>query len=175
MPLHGEPQATVVIPTLSPVLICSAAARHGGWKDWNIGLRYPWLAAPILLTPYRKYGFPSHDDPYYGESALGMWQTELQFGLAAGYRFPRPLQNLYITGDASFYSKQGGLTGYQFDPTEKFVNYYAHLDRYAPGLVEGKPLHRSDPIGLIGFSGNANPTAPHLHFAISVLGPEKHW
>ena len=74
-----------------------------------------------------------------------------------------------------FYSKQGGLTVYQFDPTEKFVYYYAHLDSYAPGLVEGKPLHRGDPIGLVGFSGNANPTAPHLHFAISVLGSEKHW
>ncbi len=74
-----------------------------------------------------------------------------------------------------FNSKQGGLTVYQFDPTEKFVYYYAHLDSYAPGLVEGKQLHRGDPIGLVGFSGNASPLAPHLHFAISVLGPEKHW
>lgn len=39
-----------------------------------------------------------------------------------------------------FYSNQGGLTVYQFDPTEKFVYYYAHLDSYAPGLVEGKQL-----------------------------------
>lgn len=74
-----------------------------------------------------------------------------------------------------FYSKQGGLTVYQFDPTEKIVYYYAHLDSYTPGLVEGRQLHRGDAIGLVGFSGNASPTAPHLHFAISVLGPEKHW
>jgi murein DD-endopeptidase MepM/ murein hydrolase activator NlpD len=74
-----------------------------------------------------------------------------------------------------FYSKPGGLTVYQFDPTEKFVYYYAHLDSYAPGLVEGKQLHRGDPVGLVGFSGNASESAPHLHFAVSVLGPEKHW
>lgn len=74
-----------------------------------------------------------------------------------------------------FYSQQGGLTVYQFDPTEKFVYYYAHLDSYAPGLVEGKQLHRGDPIGLVGFSGNASEASPHLHFAVSVLGPEKHW
>lgn len=74
-----------------------------------------------------------------------------------------------------FYSKQGGLTVYQFDPSEKFVYYYAHLDSYAPALVEGKQLHRGDPVGLVGFSGNASEAAPHLHFAISVLGPEKHW
>ena len=74
-----------------------------------------------------------------------------------------------------FYSQQGGLTAYQFDPTEKFAYYYAHLDSYAPGLVEGAQLHRGDPIGLVGFSGNASEAAPHLHFAIFVLGPEKHW
>ena len=74
-----------------------------------------------------------------------------------------------------FYSKQGGLTVYAFDPTEKFAYYYAHLDSYAPGLVEGKPLHRGDPIGLVGFSGNASQTSPHLHFAIFVLGADKHW
>ena len=36
-----------------------------------------------------------------------------------------------------FTSDAGGLTIYQFDPSETFVYYYAHLDRYAPGLKEG--------------------------------------
>ena len=74
-----------------------------------------------------------------------------------------------------FYSNQGGLTVYQFDPTGKFVYYYAHLDSYAPGLVEGKQLRSGDPIGLVGSSGNASDEAPHLHFEVSVLGPEKLW
>lgn len=74
-----------------------------------------------------------------------------------------------------FYSNQGGLTVYEFDPTEKFIYYYAHLDSYAPGLVEGKQLRRGDPIGLVGSSGNASEAAPHLHFEVSVLGPEKLW
>lgn len=74
-----------------------------------------------------------------------------------------------------FYSNQGGLTVYQFDPTEKIVYYYAHLDSYAPGLVEGKQLRSGDPIGLVGSSGNASDAAPHLHFEVSVLGPEKIW
>ncbi len=74
-----------------------------------------------------------------------------------------------------FTSKAGGLTVYQFDNDELYCYYYAHLDRYAEGLTEGKPVQRGDLIGYVGSSGNAKPDAPHLHFAIFLLGPGKHW
>ncbi|HUP90960.1 MAG TPA: M23 family metallopeptidase [Solimonas sp.] len=74
-----------------------------------------------------------------------------------------------------FKSVPGGLTVYQFDPGEQFSYYYAHLDAYAPGLVEGQLLKRGDLVGYVGSSGNASATAPHLHFAIARLGPEKRW
>jgi murein DD-endopeptidase MepM/ murein hydrolase activator NlpD len=74
-----------------------------------------------------------------------------------------------------FNSKPGGLTVYEFDATEKFAYYYAHLDRYADGLKEGAPLKRGDLIGYVGATGNANPAAPHLHFAVIALTPEKQW
>jgi peptidoglycan LD-endopeptidase LytH len=74
-----------------------------------------------------------------------------------------------------FTSERGGLTVYQFDASERFVYYYAHLDAYAPGLAEGNTVRRGDPIGTVGFTGNANPAAPHLHFAVMVLGEAKRW
>jgi murein DD-endopeptidase MepM/ murein hydrolase activator NlpD len=74
-----------------------------------------------------------------------------------------------------FTSKPGGLTVYQFDMTERFAYYYAHLDRYAAGIAEGKVLKRGELIGYVGSSGDANPDAPHLHFAIFELGPQKRW
>ena len=74
-----------------------------------------------------------------------------------------------------FTSKQGGLTVYQFDGDASHAFYYAHLDRYANGLAEGKYLRRGDPIGAVGTTGNAPPDTPHLHFAIFELGPEKNW
>ena len=74
-----------------------------------------------------------------------------------------------------FTSKAGGLTVYQFDPTRTRAYYYAHLDRYAPGLHEGQQLRRGDPVGTVGSTGNASEDAPHLHFAIFLLGPEKRW
>lgn len=74
-----------------------------------------------------------------------------------------------------FTSDQGGLTIYQFEPTRTYSYYYAHLDRYADGLREGQPLKRGQVIGYVGYSGNANPEGPHLHFAISVLDADKRW
>lgn len=69
----------------------------------------------------------------------------------------------------------GGITIYQFDPTGTFCYYYAHLDRYAPGLREGQAVERGDTIGYVGSTGNASPNAPHLHFAIFRLTPERQW
>lgn len=74
-----------------------------------------------------------------------------------------------------FDSKQGGLTIYQFEPGGRHAYYYAHLDRYAPGLVEMQQVRQGEVIGYVGSTGNADPSAPHLHFAIFVLGPEKQW
>ena len=74
-----------------------------------------------------------------------------------------------------FLSKPGGNTIYQFDETRVYCYYYAHLDRYAEGLQEGMRVERGDVVGFVGSTGNANPRAPHLHFAIFELGPEKVW
>ncbi len=74
-----------------------------------------------------------------------------------------------------FNSARGGLTVYQFDPTETFCYYYAHLDGYAPGLAEGHSLSRGALVGFVGTTGNAPPETPHLHFTVFKLGPEKRW
>jgi murein DD-endopeptidase MepM/ murein hydrolase activator NlpD len=74
-----------------------------------------------------------------------------------------------------FTSKAGGLTVYQFDPGEKYAYYYAHLDKYAEGIKEGMEIKRGDLIGYVGVTGNSDPNAPHLHFAVFELTPEKQW
>jgi murein DD-endopeptidase MepM/ murein hydrolase activator NlpD len=74
-----------------------------------------------------------------------------------------------------FTSVRGGLTVYQFDPSQSYCYYYAHLDRYADGLVEGATLRKRDVIGYVGTTGNAPRDRPHLHFTIFKLGPEKRW
>ena len=74
-----------------------------------------------------------------------------------------------------FTSKQGGLTVYQFDNSREYEFYYAHLDSYAPGLKEGMLLRKGDTLGYVGTTGDAPKSAPHLHFAVFKLNPEKNW
>ena len=65
-----------------------------------------------------------------------------------------------------FLSKAGGNTIYEFDETQTYCFYYAHLERYAPGLTEGMQIRRGDVIGYVGTTGDAPPGTPHLHLEI---------
>lgn len=67
-----------------------------------------------------------------------------------------------------FFSKGGGgITAYVRSLDGKWSYYYAHLRDYAPGLIEGMPIRRGQKLGHVGYSGNANPAGPHLHFAVN--------
>lgn len=74
-----------------------------------------------------------------------------------------------------FGSKAGGLTIYQRSRDRRTIYYYAHLDSYAPGLMDNQLVNVGQQIGTVGFTGNANPLAPHLHFAILHTTPQAKW
>lgn len=74
-----------------------------------------------------------------------------------------------------FLSVAGGITIYQSNPSGDLMYYYAHLDRYAPGLKEGRVVQKGEVLGFVGSTGNANPAGPHLHFAISKLPASREW
>lgn len=74
-----------------------------------------------------------------------------------------------------FLSRAGGNTVYLRSPSGRYQFYYAHLDRYAPNLAEGHVVTRGKAIGTVGHSGNADPAAPHLHFAILRIDPAAKW
>jgi murein DD-endopeptidase MepM/ murein hydrolase activator NlpD len=74
-----------------------------------------------------------------------------------------------------FLSKNGGITIYVRSPDRRTIYYYAHLDRYAPGLAERQQVRAGELIGFVGSTGDASPDAPHLHFAINVMQPDEGW
>lgn len=74
-----------------------------------------------------------------------------------------------------YLSRDGGNTIYVRSPDRRVIYYYAHLDSYAPGLADGQGVRAGQVIGTVGFSGNANPAGPHLHFAMLVTTAQARW
>jgi murein DD-endopeptidase MepM/ murein hydrolase activator NlpD len=74
-----------------------------------------------------------------------------------------------------FWSEAGGRTLYERSADGRLIYYYAHLDGYAPGLREGQNIRRGQPVATVGSTGNADPAAPHLHFAVNVMQPGEPW
>ena len=75
-----------------------------------------------------------------------------------------------------FRSERGGTTLSQLAPDRRTVLYYAHLDRYAPGMAEGRTLRRGEVLGYVGDTGDATPGNYHLHFEVSTTAdPKRYW
>ena len=74
-----------------------------------------------------------------------------------------------------FWSQDGGHTLYQRSADGRLIYYYAHLDGYAAGLHEGQSVKRGEPVATVGSTGNADPAAPHLHFAVNIMQPGDSW
>ena len=75
-----------------------------------------------------------------------------------------------------FQSERGGITLYELAPDRRTIYYYAHLDRYAPGIGEGQALRRGQVLGYVGNTGDAGPGNYHLHFEVSTTtDPARYW
>ncbi|KTT70557.1 M23 family metallopeptidase [Sphingomonas endophytica] len=74
-----------------------------------------------------------------------------------------------------FESVDGGHTIYLRTPDGGTIYYYAHLDRYRPGLHEGEAVRRGERIATVGATGNASPDAPHLHFSVKRMAAGDGW
>jgi murein DD-endopeptidase MepM/ murein hydrolase activator NlpD len=152
----GGPEAPIPPPDSGPVISAPASAEL---EDRNFVIPVEGISAEKLV--------PSYDD------ARGSRRHEAIDILA-------PMGTPVIAVEDGriarlFSSKAGGITIYQFDPSERFCYYYAHLQRYADGLREGDSVRKGQVIAYVGVSGNAPKDVPHLHFAIFRLTGEKRW
>jgi murein DD-endopeptidase MepM/ murein hydrolase activator NlpD len=73
-----------------------------------------------------------------------------------------------------YFSKGGGgITLYQ--RAGHWMLYYAHLQGYAPGIVEGRQVRAGETLAYVGDTGNAGTGNTHLHFGVARMAPGQGW
>ena len=126
-----------------------------------------------LLIPVQGVGAASLVDTY--EQSRGQGRRHDAIDIIA----PRGTPVLAVADGVVmklFQSERGGITLYELAPDRRTIYYYAHLDRYAAGIAEGKPLRRGQVLGYVGDTGDADPGNYHLHFEVSTTAdPKKYW
>ncbi|MBB4127003.1 murein DD-endopeptidase MepM/ murein hydrolase activator NlpD [Xanthomonas translucens] len=166
-PAQREPLAPAPAPVATdtaPVAPRAATAEAAAAAPAN--------ASDDLLIPVQGVGRDQLQDTFTDARSQGRRHDAIDILAPAG-------TPVLAVADGSveklFDSERGGLTVYQFEPSGRYAYYYAHLQRYADGLAEKQTIRRGQVLGYVGSTGNADPGAPHLHFEIHRLGPEKQW
>ena len=150
------------------VLTLAAAFAHWAWQQpfmarpralWELSRLPPPTALPVPVAGVlasrigETFGAPRGRDRSHAGidifAARGTPVTSTTRGVIASIR------------EGGFGGKQVWVLG----PAAQ-RHYYAHLDAWADGLREGDVVQAGDALGIVGDTGNARGTPPHLHYGI---------
>jgi Ca2+-binding RTX toxin-like protein len=154
------------------------------------------LGAPApaeALAPRYAFGtivdyplaFPVAGDPYYADDQyLGFWAC--RDGCESIHHaidlMADKMTEVYAVADATVSWVGSTCCSLGLDHDDGWGSYYIHLNNdtpgtndgqgwgIAPGLAVGSHVRRGQLIGWVGDSGNAEETAPHLHFELHAPG-----
>ena len=165
-----------ILRTLLPVVAVLAAGACASAPRAATGLvpatEHEYLRARWLMVPVAGVRARDVPDTYHAPRAGNRRHNATDIMAARG--------TAVIASDEGRVIKlsrntAGGITIYATDPHERFVYYYAHLDRYHDGLAEGTKLAKGQVIGYVGTTGNAPANTPHLHFQVMRARDVRRW
>jgi murein DD-endopeptidase MepM/ murein hydrolase activator NlpD len=168
------PAGTTTTPaTAAPAIVPAAAPGSSAPPRDSAVPAAPAAARGQLLVPVRGITPAQLVDTY--SQARGQGRVHDAIDIAAPRGAP-----VLATADGVvlklFRSDRGGITLYELAPDRRTIYYYAHLERYAGGMADGRQLRQGDVIGYVGDTGNAGAGNYHLHFEISTTAdPARYW
>lgn len=159
--LHGLLKTVLVLAVL-------AAFAHWSWRQ-------PFMAKPRALWELSRMPPPiALAMPVEGVRATRVADT---FGAPRGRDRSHAGVDIFAARGTPVRSatrgvvvavREGGLGGRQvwvLGPARQ-RHYYAHLDGWAEGLQVGDVVLPGDTLGIVGDTGNARGTPPHLHYGL---------
>ena len=124
-----------------------------------------------LLAPFPVAGKARYSDDWHAHRSVPTAHLHEGTDIFAAKGTPVIASADGVVGRMVRNSAVGG-TSLRLTTADGTFYYYAHLDRFAPKLTEGKRVQKGDVLGFVGTTGNASSTAPHLHFEIHPAGGE---
>ena len=170
------PAGISALPVAGPAVTTAQAGLPGGQTKIAYKPEVPVIAPtamPGLIIPVQGVSANQLTDTFTQARAGGLRVHD-----AIDIMAPRGTPVLAAasgTVERLYTSAAGGLTIYIRLDDRRFIHYYAHLDSYAGGLTEGQRVNQGQVIGAVGFTGNANAAAPHLHFAVQLTTEAAKW
>lgn len=120
------------------------------------------ITGPSLAYPIRAPG-KNHIKSFWGADRDGGARRHEGIDMFAAFRTPvvaaAPGRITRVQETAI-----GGKVVWQRVDDRNFTLYYAHLDSQT--VSDGQQVQTGDTLGLMGNTGNARTTAPHLHFGV---------
>lgn len=181
-------QTTVASPTVSPIAVASPALSLSPTpsptpptNDVPVNVSSPATAAIAnsyvgtlkLIIPVNGVRPDQLIDTFADARSEGRVHDAIDIPAAAGTPVLAAADGEIVK---LFQSERGGITIYQLNVDKKLIFYYAHLQRYADGLTEGKVVKQGEVIAYVGDTGNAGTGNFHLHFSIAVAAdPKRYW
>ena len=158
----SAPPAPVPLPPAQVAAPVVETASSGGWSH------------PLLTVPVEGVDRAKIADTWGQSRANGARTHQATDIMAAGgtpviAAAPGTVEKLFFSHGG------GGITLYVRSPDKQWSYYYAHLQSYAPGVVEGVKVKAGDLLGFVGDTGNAGAGNFHLHFAVSHMAPGERW
>ena len=147
-------------------LLAVLAVASGGLAI-TIGPRTPSAPMQIPVAGIRPQDL---EDSYGDRRSGGRFHQGIDIFAAAGTPVLAPDDAIVVERRAE---RLGGTTLYLRDTDGVTVYYFAHLQGYRAGLVEGQLVRRGEVVGYVGATGNAQ--GAHLHFAVFTVKNPNRW
>lgn len=169
---NGKPQRIEYLKTNENTLVVSDHEGDTLLLRLQTGLNET-IRVSLSLTTLPMLTFPIAD--YGMKNLISFWGAQRDGGVRShegvDIRAPRgtpvvAVENGFITQTGT--NNLGGKIVFLSPNNSPYSIYYAHLDSQLVSV--GQQVVRGDTLGLVGNTGNAITTTPHLHFGIYARG-----
>lgn len=151
----------------------SGCASAGSGRDVRTLTDAEYLASRQLMVPVHGVSRGQLRDTYNAPRSGGRAHLAIDIMARKGTRVLAADDGVVLRVGTN---PLGGKVVYIADPGNRFVHYYAHLDKWVYPLKVGQKVKRGELIGSVGTTGNAPSNAPHLHYQLMrVTANKPYW